>query len=99
MSVATEPARLGYQSPERGGRFATVFGFGALGILGALLAVATHADQEAMAIALIVATILLAVVVARGTRLHGRDDDASVQVGRRGDDLPRGHPQQPGTQR
>jgi O-antigen ligase len=65
MSVATEPARPRYQAAERGGRGATVFGLCALCAVGVLLAVGTYAGQEAVAIALIVASMLLAVVVAR----------------------------------
>lgn len=65
MSVATERARPGYRPPERGGHRTTVLGLGALGALGVLLAIGTYAGQEATAVALIVASMLLVVVVAR----------------------------------
>jgi len=65
MSVATEQALPGYRGPARGGRSASVLGLVALAALGALLVVATRAGQEATAVALIVASMLLVVVLAR----------------------------------
>src|SRR6187401_2020842 len=66
MSVAADQAFLDYPEVRRdGGRRATVLGLLGLVVLGALLVVATNAGQEAMAVALIVASMLLVVVVAR----------------------------------
>lgn len=65
MSVAAEQALPVHRSRERGGRGGGVLGVVGLALLGALLAVATSAGQEATAIALIVASMLLVVVVAR----------------------------------
>lgn len=65
MSVAAEQALPAYRGAERGGRRMGVLGVIGLTLLGVLLAVATNAGQEATAIALIVASMLLVVVVAR----------------------------------
>lgn len=65
MSAAAEQGFPGYQSAERGARRTTGLGLCALVVLGVLLAVGTLAGQEATAIALIVASMLLVVVVAR----------------------------------
>lgn len=65
MSVATEPALPGYRVPARSGSRGSVLGLVGLTLLGVLLVAATRAGQEATAIALIVASMLLVVVVAR----------------------------------
>jgi O-antigen ligase len=65
MSLAAEHALPDYRSAVRGGSRATMLGLVALVALGALLALGTRAGQEATAIALIVASMLLVVVVAR----------------------------------
>ncbi len=66
MSVAAGEFLDGYQPVERGTTWrGPVLGIMALAILGVLLVVGTRAGQEATAIALIVASMLLVVVVAR----------------------------------
>jgi O-antigen ligase len=66
MSVAAEQALPSYPADSRsGGRRGAVLGILGLALLGVLLVVATNAGQEAMAVALIVASMLLVVVVAR----------------------------------
>jgi len=65
MSVAAEHALPGYRASGRGGRRTTLGGVLSLVVLGALLALGTLAGQEATAIALIVASMLLIVVVVR----------------------------------
>src|SRR5688572_1954143 len=68
MSTAAEHALPGYAAPERkssGGRGGALGGLIALVGLGVLLVFATRAGQEATAVALIVASMLLVVVVAR----------------------------------
>lgn len=65
MSVATEHVLPAYRSTGRSGRGASMAGLVGLAGLGVLLAVATNAGQEATAIALIVASMLLVVVLAR----------------------------------
>ncbi len=65
MSVAAEQTLPDYPAEERGGRRSAVLGILALVGLGVMLVVATRAGQESVAVALIVASMLLAVVVAR----------------------------------
>lgn len=65
MSVAAEQAFTGYSTEGRSGRRGAVLGLLGLAVLGVLLVIATNAGQEAMAVALIVASMLLVVVVAR----------------------------------
>jgi O-antigen ligase len=66
MSVAAEQTLPSYPADSRsGGRRGAVLGILGLALLGVLLVVATNAGQEAMAVALIVASMLLVVVVAR----------------------------------
>ncbi|MCC6767263.1 MAG: O-antigen ligase family protein [Deltaproteobacteria bacterium] len=65
MTVATEQVLPGSRTPARGGRGVSALGLVGLAVLGALLVVATRAGQEATAVALIVASMLLVVVVAR----------------------------------
>lgn len=65
MSLAAEQAIPSYRSAERGGRGTSVLGVVALGVLGVTLVFATRAGQEATAVALIVASMLLVAVVAR----------------------------------
>ncbi len=65
MSVATDGVFPSYQAPARTGRRASVAGTIGLALLGVMLVVATRAGQEATAVALIVASMLLVVVVAR----------------------------------
>ncbi|MCC6850555.1 MAG: O-antigen ligase family protein [Deltaproteobacteria bacterium] len=65
MNVATGQVLAGYRPPRSGGRGVSVLGVVGLGVLGALLVLATRAGQEATAVALIVASMLLVVVAAR----------------------------------
>lgn len=65
MSIATEQVLPAYGSSGRSGRGTSVAGLVLLSLLGVLLAVATSAGQEATAIALIVASMLLVVVIAK----------------------------------
>ncbi len=65
MSVASEEVLPSYRMSDRGGRRGSVLGIVVLALLGVLLAVATEAGQEATAVALIVASMLLVVVVVR----------------------------------
>ena len=65
MSIATEEALPGYRTLPRKGSGGTIAGLVGLAALGVLLVLATNAGEEATAIALIVASMLLVVVVAR----------------------------------
>jgi O-antigen ligase len=65
MSSAAEQTLPGYGSAGRGARRASLWGVVALAVLGVLLVVATRGGQEATAVALIVASMLLVAVVAR----------------------------------
>ncbi len=65
MSIATEEALPGYRPLQRKGSGRTIAGLVGLAALGVVLILATNAGQEATAIALIVASMLLVVVVAR----------------------------------
>ncbi len=64
MNGAAEQAFPVYQTESRGGRRGRLLGLLGLMLLGVLLVVATNAGQEAVAVALIVASMLLVVVVA-----------------------------------
>ncbi len=66
MSVAAEQVFTGYEPVERGTRRgAAILGVAGLIVLGAMLAFGTFAGQEATALALIVASMMLVVVIAR----------------------------------